>query len=290
MHGEVHGSIVQSGSMRDLHVHSSVPIRHRDPRLVLLGVVALMAGLGMTAAFLLLSGWTLLTAMNFGLSFLGSANGLPLPSGGLVALVLLVGFLAFNLLWTAWDLMGRRHHAWRLDAFAGQSSLWLSLLAPALVVGDEFWAAVVLVGVMAGATVAAVALTCRRGTRLRWGLVVTAGVAAALWFGPVLWLLWVSRSPLPGQLAATAVLVVAMAVPVLAVTLMPAACGGVVLRGWALGVVLACGLGYAAAEALLSSSLNLSVPVLVVPASAVVVALVLSGVLGSIAKRAAAGS
>jgi hypothetical protein len=146
------------------------------------------------------------------------------------------GVLAVNLLWTGWDLMGRRRHAWRQDAFAGQSSLWLSLLAFALVKG--YHAPALPIGALAAAAVAAVALMCRGGVRPRWGLVAAVGAGAALWFVPLLFAVWASGASQPMRTVGTQVLLAGAAVPVLAVTAVPAACGAVVLRGWALGVVV----------------------------------------------------
>lgn len=281
LHGNVHGNVVQSGSMRDVHVHPSSQPVHRDPWLVLLGVVALVTGLELAVLFLMLCAWGLLMEFYGFMSFVHNATApsaddvLPsLPSVGLVV-VLLVGFLAVNLLRTAWDLMGRRRHAWRQDAFAGQSSLWLLLLALVLMVGQPFLLLAVPIGIVAAATVAAVALTCRGGTRRRWGFVVAAGVVAALWFGPVLWGVWMSGAQLLLQGAGTLVLLVGMAVPVLAVTAMPATCGGVVLRGWAQGIVLTLILVWGVLDSM-SPPMTVKVPVLVSTACVVVLTVVLS--------------
>jgi hypothetical protein len=195
------------------------------------------------------------------------------------------GFLVGNLFRTVRDLMGRRHHAWRQDAFAGQSSLWLSLLAPVLVVGDLeawegwWWVPAVVVGIMAAASITAAALTCERGVRRRWGLGVTAGMGAALWFGPILVVMWGSDAQLSGKAVGTLVLVLGMVVPVLAVVAMPAVCGGVVLRAWALGVVLASARVWAAMSARLGPLFPPPIQLVVWPVCAVVVALVVSGML-----------
>jgi hypothetical protein len=248
-------------------------------------VVALVSGLGLLVALLALGAWALSTEM--ALSSSPRALLALLPGAGGTLALLLLGSLAVNLLWTGWDLLGRRHHAWRQDAFAGQSSLWLSLLAPALVVDHQAGALVVLIGGVATATVAAAVLTCRGGARRRNGLVVAAGVGAALWFGPVLWVLWASDASLPTRVAGTLVLAVGMAVPVLAVTAMPATCGGVVLRGWALGAVLALALGWGVLDSM-SSPVTLPIPIFVSTACAVIVAVVVSGMLGKGEKRTAA--
>src|SRR5690242_9437316 len=50
-YGNVHGNVVQSGSMRDVHLHSSSLPDHRDPRLFVLGLVPLTAGLGLLVVF-----------------------------------------------------------------------------------------------------------------------------------------------------------------------------------------------------------------------------------------------
>ncbi|MGW6933293.1 hypothetical protein ACWGE0_24770 [Lentzea sp. NPDC054927] len=292
MRGNVHGNVVQSGSMRDLHLHSSSLPTHRDPKLFTLGTVALAAGLGLLVVVLALCAWILwemvgdLSAGGGGPFSARGVLGLMPPVGGVVA-VLLVGFLAINQLWTAWDLMGRRHHAWRQDAFAGQSSLWLTLLVPALVLSEEVPAVLVPFGLMAVATVAAAVLTCTGGARRRASLVVAASVAAAGWFGPVLWVLWRHGESLPVQVVGTLVVLVGMAVPVLAVTAMPAACGAVVLRGWVLGVVFAVALFWAGVSTRSSSPVNLLAPVFISTACVVVLALVVSGLLGRNGKRAA---
>ena len=271
--GHIHGNVVQSGSMRDVHVHATSRPDHRDPWLVAVGAVALAAGWVLRLVFAVLL-VLLLVAVFAELSWLHHVG-----SGGVAAMVV-VGFLAVTLGRTGSDLMGRQHHAWRQDTFAGQSALWLSMLALVLMVGHGFTVLVVPVGLMALATVAAAALSCTGGARTRTGLVVLVGLMAVLWFGPALWVLWASGEAVLVRLAGTLVLAAGVAVPVLAVTAMPRVCGGAVLRGWALGVVLALGLVWAAAGMRSSAPVPLPVWFLVSTACAVVVALVVSAILG----------
>ncbi|MFD5831179.1 hypothetical protein [Lentzea sp. NPDC060358] len=244
------------GGTRDTHLHSASPPGHRDPSLVALGAAALLAGLGLLA-------WCAVVVAD-----------LPVA-------VLPAGFLAVHQLWTARDLLDRRRHAWRQDAFAGQSSLWVALLFPAF--GGAGPVVVVALAVMVLATLTALALTCTGGARRSTGLVVAAVVAGTGWCGPVLWAAWTFGGSPPALLVTTPVLLAGAAVPVLAVTAMPAACGRVVVRSWALWAVFAVVLQGVAGNLGFSSPVALLTPFVVVPACAVVLALAVSVRLGRVA-------
>ncbi|MGM1061682.1 hypothetical protein [Saccharothrix sp. Mg75] len=291
--GTVHGNVVQGASVGDVHFHYPVPT-HRDPSLALAGGVVVVAGLGLLAPLVLLGALLLSSGLN-PKSTLRSLFGGVLPLWGNIVVLLVVGYLAVNLLHTGWDLVGRRHQAWRRDSFAGQSSLWLSLLVPVLALAGAFdWAdeiSVALVVVVAGAGAAALvaaARACTGGAGRRPGLAVAAGAGAALWFGPELWVLWaLSGAPLPWRVAGTLALSCGVAVPVLAVVAVPAVRGAAVLRGWAFGIVLVSALGLAMSD-WISSEVS-PLPLFASPVGAVLMVLVVSSLLTKGAKRAVDG-